>query len=200
MKRNEPTAPSLAEFKEACRTEFTFLLDYGFEEVPLPQREHSNPFEVHFAKAGWRVIVEGCSYGFGADLTIGSPDGRSGYFHHLVTEDFWSSHRDGLGRGQIGAIRYQALVLKAFGKSFLDGDWHEFDTIMERHAQWQIENKRAWKSYERDREMNQAIEQAKKYFHDGRYSDAAKVLRPFRAELPSSQVKRLDIAEKRSNG
>ncbi len=80
------------------------------------------------------------------------------------------------------------------------GDWGEFDAIVSRHAQWQFENERAQKRNELERRMNRAIDQAKELFLDCRYSEAARLLRPFREHLPPAQQKRLAIAERRGNG
>ncbi len=87
------------------------------KELPPPHREHSNPFEVHFAKEGWRVIVEGHSYGSGAGVTIGAPDGRKGYFHYLVTEAFWNSIEMALIEDKSGHTLPGAM---------LQGFWKEF--------------------------------------------------------------------------
>jgi len=199
MKFEESTAPTLEEFKAASRCEFTFLLDHGFREVFQPEQKYVNPFEVHFEREGWRLIVEGHSYGFGAGLTVRSPDGREGYFHYLVEDGFWNSHREGLGRGQFGDLKYQRLCLETFGRSFIDGDWREFDTILERHAHWCIENEQSQKKDALERQMKRAIDHAKDLFRGCRFSEAAKLLRPYRDQLPPAQKKRLEIAEHRSS-
>lgn len=200
MNFEEPTAPTLEEFKAASRREFAFLLEHGFEEVPQPQKKYQNPYEVHFMKEGWRLIVEGHSYGFGAGLSVHSPDGRDGYFHYLIENGFWDSHRNGLGRGQLGDLKYQRLCLETFGRRFLDGDWREFDTIVERHSRWRIENEQAQKKGELERQMKRAIDEAKELFQDCRFSEAARLLSPYRDQLPPAQKKRLEIAEGRANG
>jgi hypothetical protein len=78
MKVEQAIAPSLEEFKSTCHAEFAFLVEtHGFREVPDPPAPFPNPFEVHFEKSGWRIIVEGQSYGFGADVVIRGSDQRS---------------------------------------------------------------------------------------------------------------------------
>lgn len=55
----DATAPTLEEFVSSARSEFSFLAEYGFAEVSQPAAQYQNPFEVHYQRKGWRVVVEG---------------------------------------------------------------------------------------------------------------------------------------------
>ncbi|PWQ96612.1 hypothetical protein [Leucothrix pacifica] len=196
----EATAPTLNEFKAACRAEFGFLQeDYGFTEVEPPEEKYANPYEVYFEKSGWRIIVAGYSYGFSAGIDIRDKNGCTVPFFHLVPEGFWEEKRQGLGRGQIGDIRYQALCLKSFGKNFLHNDWSEFQLLQNLEKKWKENNIKAWEEHDRELEMKRAIARAGTAFKQKKYSEAADELLAFQEFLPLSQAKKLAICLKRIN-
>ena len=196
----DTTAPTLEEFKSACAAEFGFLVkEYGFKKVATPKGKYTNPYEVHFEKGGWRIVVVGYSYGFSAGIDIRDKNGNSVDFFHLVPEGFWDANRQGHGRGQIGDVRYQALCLKSFGESFLHNDWSDFNLLQQREKEWKKSNLLAWEVQDREMAMKRAIEKADKAFKLRKYSDAVKELQPFQEYLPSSQAKKLAICLKRKN-
>ena len=45
----DPPRPTLDEFIALCRVELAFLAQFGFSEMPLPDRPHVNPFQVRFS-------------------------------------------------------------------------------------------------------------------------------------------------------
>ena len=197
MKVEQAVAPSLEEFKSTCRAEFAFLVEtHGFREVPGPPTQFPNPFEVHFERSGWRIIVEGQSYGFGADVVIRSPDGKSAYYWHLVPEDF-RAKREGLGRGQLGDVRYQALCVRTFGGPFLAGNWSGFSDLVRMQSAWIIQHRKEEESAQREWKMRHAIQAADDAFRSGRYETVISELSRFEPSLPPSQLKKLEIARKR---
>jgi hypothetical protein len=107
MKVEQAKSPSLAEFKHLVRHEFSFLSPLGFREASPPNKRYQNPYEVHFEKDGWRLVVGGFSYGFSADIDVRAPDGRVASLGHFVPQGFWRTHRDSFARGQQGDIAYQ---------------------------------------------------------------------------------------------
>ena len=193
---NETKAPTLDEFIAATRNEFRFLTDHGFVEVPQPKARHQNPFEVHYAREGWRVIVEGLSFGFCAGTLISSPDGRKASFGHIVPSKYWKEHREGLGRGQLGDIRYQAMTLKEFGKDFLEGDASIMDELCLRTKEYIERDRQYWKQ----RDMERAITNSAKAFRLGSYQEVINLLEDYEDNLPKSQVAKLKIARKKTNG
>ncbi len=194
----ETTAPTLEEFKAACRSEFGFLLqDYGFNEVEPPKEKYANPYEAHFEKDGWRIVIAGYSYGFSAGIDIRDKNGCNVPFFHLVPEGFWEDNRQGHGQGQIGDVRYQALCLKNFGKNFLHNDWRDFKLLQECEEKWKKNNIKAWEEHDRELAMKRAIEKAGKAFKLKKYSEAASELSAFEEHLPRSQAIKLAICLKR---
>ncbi len=187
---DEQYPPSLTEFLTTARTEFACLLQYGFEEVEIP---NTNPFSVAFERDNWRVVVEGLSYGSSVALTLSSPDGRQADLCHLVPDSFRKTHREGLGRGQLGGIKYLSLCLRIVGQHFLDRDLGFFEklhTAKERDLQAQ-RIKREYK--ERDRAAHKANES----FRSGAYSEVIRLLSPHESLLSPAQRLKLDLAKKR---
>ena len=192
----EATAPKLDEFLSSARREFSFLADHGFSEVPPPKAQYQNPFEVHYERLGWRIVIEGLSYGFCAGIRIVSPDGRKGGFGHVVPEEYWKQHRDGLGRGQLGDIRYEAMTLREFGQDFLAGDTSIMDELI-RLGQESVERDR---EYWRERDMDRAITNAAEAFRAGKYREVIRLLEAHETKLPRSQAAKLALARKKTNG
>src|SRR5665647_1117677 len=98
--------PSLEEFKRGAREQFSFLVSFGFHEVAPLVEQYQNPYEVHFEKDGWRIVIVGIAYGFSAAIDIRAPDGRSASFWHLVSDSSFRTHREEFSRGQIGDLGY----------------------------------------------------------------------------------------------
>jgi hypothetical protein len=192
----EATAPTLEEFVSTARAEFSFLAEYGFAEVPQPSAQYQNPFEVHYQRKGWRVVVEGLSYGFCACVRIDSPDGRRAAFGHIVPKEYWSAHRQGLGRGQLGDIRYQAMTLRAFGMDFLGGDESLMDELCRRTEDYIEQDREYW----RKRDMDRAVASAADAFQSGDYPEVIRLLEEHEDALPRAQVAKLVFARKKTNG
>jgi hypothetical protein len=199
MSTEQATAPSLEEFKRLVRKEFAFVASFGFRDVPPPTTRYQNPFEVHFEKDGWKIVVEGLSYGFNAHISIRSPDGRSASLDYLRPRGFWETHRQSFARGQEGEISYWALGLREFGAPFLRGEWPVFEELVRRQEAWIEANREAWANSERARLMERAIQTANVAFRAARYAEAASELVSFEEFLPPAQVKKLAIARKRTN-
>lgn len=189
----------IEEFKAACRNEFRFLIaEQDFSEVPQPHLRYQNPFEVHYTKNQGRFVIEGLSYGFSAGVDVQNAAGQRVPFYYRVPAGFWESHREGLGRGQHGDLRYWALCVREFGSDFLNGDWSGHDVLIVKHQQW-IENNRA--AQERDSQEFQAqraVEASAAPFKAGAYLAVAKLLGPHEAFLTRSQFMRLKIARERA--
>jgi len=192
----EATAPTLDEFVSTARKEFAFLAAHGFAEAPQPEKQYQNPFEVHYERDGWRIVVEGLSYGFCAGILITAPDNRKAAFGHIVPEEYWKLHRDGLGRGQLGDIAYCALTLKEFGHDFLGGDCSMMDKLC-RLTEDYIERDR---QYWRKRKVDRAITSAGDAFRSGDYFEVIRLLEGHEVDLPRAQAAKLTFARKKTNG
>jgi hypothetical protein len=176
----------------AARAEFAFLGEHGFREVPQPG-PYINPYAVLYERGDWGLRIEGLSYGFNADVAVISPDGREAGFGHIVPASFRDAHREGLGRGQLGDVKFCALCLKTFGADFLSGDNAVFEEL-QRRVQLAAERDR---DYWRQRDIAIAVDKAAAAFRSGRYTDVVSLLSPFEPSLPRAQVAKLDLARKR---
>ena len=192
----EATAPTFDQFVSTARSEFAFLTEFGFAEVPQPAARYQNPFEVHYERDGWRLVVEGLSYGFCAGISINSPDGRKAAFGHIVPKEFWKENRDGLGRGQLADIRYEAMALNAFGQDFLNGDGAIMDELCRRTEEYIESDRQYW----RKRDMDRAITGAAEAFRSADYPQVIRLLEEHQNDLPGAQLAKLNFARKKTNG
>ena len=196
---NEARQPHIDEFKAICRAEFSFLIaDFGFTEVPPPTQQYANPFEVHFTKNSGRLIAEGLSYGFSAAVDVQSPSGERAHFHYLVPEDFWATHREGLGRGQPGDLRYWALCVRTFGGAFLQGDWSGHAYLVAQGEEWRRTNRLEQERHSRELDAQRAVDASLPLFQTGDYAGVVRLLAPHEDCLSRAQRLRLQIARQRA--
>lgn len=198
MKPEQAVAPSLAEFQSACSTAFSFLVaSHGFRQVRPKAPRYENPFEAHFERDGWRIIVCGLSYGFALGLDIRSPDGRVASFGHLVPSDQQHAMRQEFPRGQLGDIACAAKCLRDFGDQIIRGNWAAFDEIERRHRNHVVASHDAWKRQMDDARVSRAVEAADDAFRLKKYNEVVTALDPVESLLTSTQRKKLEIAKKR---
>lgn len=190
---DDVSSPTLEQFLAAARAEFAFLAEHGFREGSPSNSGTPNPYVVLFERGDWRLRVEGLSYGVSASLMVIAPDGRQAAFGFVVPESFRKA-REGLGRGQLGDLRYEALCFRTFGSAFLSDEALVFET-MERHKQLASERDRA---YWAQRDMEIAISKATKAFRAKQYADVVRLLSPFGPTLPRAQAAKLEVAKRRS--
>src|SRR5215510_717101 len=121
--------PTLQEFTETVREAFTFLGQFGFQEVrPHPHRA-KDPFQVWF-RAGQRlVIVRGEGWGTVASVMLEHDNGLELAEIDLVL----AADRPGLKNkrremqaGQLQQVREAARRLAQYGTDFLEGDLTRF--------------------------------------------------------------------------
>jgi len=198
MKTEQAVAPSLEEFRHACLAEFSFLVTtHGFRSVPPPPSRYSDPFEVHFERRGWRVIVRGLSYGFALDLEIQSPDGRRGSFGHLVPNGAAMVIRQNYVRGQLGDIASSARCLREYGDDFVRGDWQRFEEIVDAQQRIVAAQRDAWTKEQEAVKLRFALEEADLAFRDKDYVRVVAALAPFAESLSPAQRKKLEIAKRK---
>jgi hypothetical protein len=122
-------------FRLACRKEFAFLTQsYGFIEQTLVPDERLD--QVVFEKLGWRIAVVGTAHGTRASIVIHSPDGRRGFFSHLIEPQFEKQKRSEFGKGQLGDIGFKACCLRTYGAAFLNGEWQGFDFLLQKQRKF----------------------------------------------------------------
>jgi len=134
MKTSEQPSPSFEEFGVLCRTEFSFLTQFGFQEVPLPSRPFINPFQTRFSNGKVIIVVEGISYGFGADVHLEDLDGvRVPLILFVPTDQRPARKKRPPPSNQRSEIVVAASRVKQFCTDLLAGDMNRF---YERAAAW----------------------------------------------------------------
>src|SRR5262245_37683108 len=73
MRHGSPT-PTLEQFKDACRREFSFLFELGYSELQNP--DSAEPFKVLFSNGTLTVSIRGENYGQHAGVSFFHNDGR----------------------------------------------------------------------------------------------------------------------------
>lgn len=192
----ETRPPTFDEFVSTTRQEFSFLEAHGFAEILQPRKKYQNPFEVHYERNGWFVVVEGIDHGFSAGIMIIGPDGRKAPFGQIVPEEYWKKNRDGLGRGQLGDIRYCALTLKEFGQDFLRGNGTILDELCRRTEEHIEKDRQYW----RQRKIDRAVTDASEAFRAKDYAKVVRLLEEYEGELPKAQIVKLNFSRKKLNG
>ena len=120
--------PSIDEFKQACRDEFAFLKDYGFEEGEPPSEY--NKYQVHFANSEYQLTISGIHWGSAAHAELADCDG-------VVAPPSWFVPRELRGDitldptlpSQLAEIRRYAEIVRRFCLSTLLGDRGIFDSV-----------------------------------------------------------------------
>lgn len=198
MPVEQARAPSLDEFKERCRSAFAFLTQFGFQESVCGTDVRANPFEVHFRKDGWEIVVAGESYGFAAGLILTGPDGRSAALGYLLPQKEWRDRRQEFERGQLGDIACHARCLRAHGEQILRGDFDAFNALLVRQTA-AIEANRAFQErHIEERKLDRLAGEARDLFRLGRFANVVAILAPFEKVLPPAQVKLLALARERA--
>jgi hypothetical protein len=199
MKTEQAISPSLAEFRKACLSDFSFLTTmHGFRHVPEPVERYPDPFAVHFEKKGWTIVVRGLSYGFALDLEVHSPDGRRGSFGVLIPKGKAMEVRQGYQRGQLGDISSAARCLREYGEDFLRGEWSRFEEIDRFHLEIRRATHDAWQKEQKEAPLRHALEEADEAFRRQDYSSVVAVLSPFSENLSPTQTRKLEIAKKKN--
>lgn len=198
MKVEQAIAPSLAEFRKACLSDFAFLTStYGFRHLPSPAERYSDPFSVHFEKDGWKIVVRGLSYGFALDLEVHSPDGRHGSFGVLIPKGKAMEARQEYQRGQLGDISSAARCLREHGEDLLRGDWSRFEEIDRFNREIRRATRDAWEKEQKEAPLRHALEEADEAFRRQDYRAVVDALSPYAEVLSPTQRKKLELAKKK---
>ena len=123
------TKPTLAQFKDACRSEFSFLRGLGYSE--LQDTEDAEHFRVRFSNGTLSLTIRGENWGQHAGVRLFHVDGREapvGWFVP-VSERRNRPHFDSTGFSQLDDIRSAALVMSRYCREVLAGDAAQFDAV-----------------------------------------------------------------------
>jgi hypothetical protein len=128
MRKDSPM-PTLAQFKDACRNDFSFLGELGYSE--LADLVPDNPFSVRFSNGELTLSIEGENWGQHAGVTLFHADGREapiGWFVP-VSEREKRPQFESTGFAQLDDVRVAALMMSRYCRDVLGGDAARFDAV-----------------------------------------------------------------------
>jgi len=128
VEKGSPT-PSLAQFKDACRNEFSFLRELGYSE--LQDADLAEHFHVRFSNGELNLSIRGENWGQHAGVTLVDTDGREapvGWFVPLSERTTRPSF-DSTGFSQLDDVRIAALIMSRYCRDVLAGDASRFDAV-----------------------------------------------------------------------
>jgi len=123
------STPTLEQFKDACRHEFSFLCELGYSEVE--DFEHADRFNVVFSNGELTLSIRGENWGQHAGVRLFHLDGREapvGWFVP-VSERNNRLPFDSTGFSQLDDIRVIALTISRYCRDVLAGDAAKFDAV-----------------------------------------------------------------------
>jgi hypothetical protein len=125
----ESTTPTLAQFKEACRHEFSFLRDLGYSE--LQDSDLAEHFEVRFSNGELTLSIRGENWGKHAGVRLFHTDGREApvWWFVPLSERKTRPPFDSTGFSQLDDIRISALTMYRYCREVLAGDARKFDAV-----------------------------------------------------------------------
>src|SRR5262247_3705977 len=128
MRHGSPT-PTLEQFKDACRREFSYLFELGYSELQNP--DSAEPFKVLFSNGTLTVSIRGENYGQHAGISFFHKDGREAPPVMFVprSERTWRPPFDPTGFSQLDDIRITALRIAHYCREVLAGDVAKFDAV-----------------------------------------------------------------------
>ena len=187
---NKSTHSAVENFKNICRSEFSYLLaDFGFREVDIPPGEFENEFKIRFVRHDLTIVVEGIHYGTAAMVYLRDPRGRE-IFPILLKPDFrplTSKRPKPKLTSQIEEIKEEAQLLYQYGMDLLKGDFSIFERTLEKR-------RRAWAEYEARSEFGIAVQEAVEAFRNQDWSKVVKSLAPYEDRISPRMTKKLKTA------
>jgi len=121
--------PTLAQFKDACRHEFSFLRELGYSE--LQDSDHADHFIVRFSNGELILSIRGENWGQHAGVTLFHVDGREApvWWFVPVSERKNRPPFDSTGFSQLDDIRIAAPIMSRYCRDVLAGDAAKFDAV-----------------------------------------------------------------------
>lgn len=125
----DSTKPTLAQFKDACRHEFSFLRELGYSE--LQDSDSADRFSMRFSNGELTLSIRGENWGQHAGVRLFHADGREAPVWWFVPLSE-RKHRlpfDSTGSSQLDDIRIAALTMSRYCRDVLAGDAARFDAV-----------------------------------------------------------------------
>ena len=125
----EGSRPTLEQFKDACRHEFSFLRELGYSEVQ--DSDSDDHCKMVFSNGKLTLSIRGENWGEHAGVSLVHSDGREapvGWFVP-VSERSQRPRFDSTGFSQLDDVRVTALVMSRYCRDVLAGDAAKFDAV-----------------------------------------------------------------------
>ncbi len=129
--KKDSAMPTLAQFKDACRREFSFLSELGYSE--LLHADDADHFIVRYSNGELVLSIRGENWGQHAGVRVVHVDGREapvGWFIP-VSERKNRPSFESTGFSQLDDIRAAALMVARHCRDALAGDAAKFDAVAE---------------------------------------------------------------------
>jgi hypothetical protein len=124
-----PPKPTLAQFKDACRHEFSFLRELGYSELQDP--DPADRFNVRFSNGELTLSIRGENWGEHAGVRLVHADGREApvWWFVPLSERKNRPPFDSTGFSQLDDIRVAALTMSRYCRDVLAGDAARFAAV-----------------------------------------------------------------------
>ena len=121
--------PTLEQFKDACRHEFSFLRELGYAE--LQDSDAADRFNVVFSNGELTLSIRGENWGEHAGVSLFHLDGREApvWWFVPLSERNNRPRIDSTGFSQLDDIRTAALTISRYCRDVLAGDAAKFDAV-----------------------------------------------------------------------
>ena len=125
----DSTTPTLEQFKDACRHEFSFLRELGYSE--LQDSDPPDRFNVVFSNGELTLSIRGENWGKHAGVTLVHLDGRKApvWWFVPLSERNNRPRFESTGFSQLDDIRIAALTISRYCRDVLAGDAAKFDAV-----------------------------------------------------------------------
>lgn len=178
------------QFPETVAQVFSFLQDYGFQQVealPTLVRYRCGDLEArvfhgrHSYELGFEIGYEDAMFSTGALIRASDPHVAEQYRGSVVRTP----------SALLLRLHEIADLVRRYGERDLCNDPAFFALLHKQRKEWA-------KQYAFDVRCEQVRPKAEAAFREGRYREAAELYREIRAGLSPAEIKKLAIAEKRS--
>ena len=177
-------------FASAVREKFAFLNDLGFSEIEglstlVCYRKDDVEVDVYHGRRSYEIGAGisylAARYEMADIIRVVDPDAAKRYGGAMA------STREGV----VAGLEELCSLMKRFGVAALRGDPQFFATLEEKREVWR-------KDYWLDGLARQLRQQADDAFHRGDYSRAAELYARIRDRLSPAEIRKLTLAEQRS--
>lgn len=192
--------PTISEFQEVARKEFSFLLtEYDFVETKLDVVKYFNPCAVRYENDTTVVRVEGIGHGYSTNVDIGirtssRKDVEQGFplwpLMKLRAPNLLGEYHE--TGGQLKQLKICSQALRKCAQDVLSGDFEVRAEVTNILNAW-FETKRK-KKLEAD--VQQACNSASQAFREKNFARVVEILSEYEAFLTSTQRKKLEYAKR----